>query len=310
MKILITGGAGYVGSLLVPELLNKGHKVRVLDNLMHNQISLLSYFMNKDFEFIKDDIRNKRVVSEALGGIDLIVHLAAIVGAPACRRDERLAEEVNYQGTVNIDESRARSQGVIFASTGSNYGAVEGICTEDTILNPLTAYGITKTKAERHLLDSGNAVVYRFATAFGVSPRMRIDLFINDMIFQALKNQAIIMYERYFRRTFIHVRDMARGFVFGVEHYDSLVNETFNIGHESMNYTKEDIALKIKEKIDFYLHFADIGSDPDKRDYEVSYQKIREKGFETIYTVEDGIEELIKAYQVISLRNPFSNVEG
>ena len=159
------------------------------------------------------------------------------------------------------------------------------------------------------MIDSGNAVVYRFATAFGVSPRMRMDLFVNDMVYQALKNQAIIMYQKRFRRTFIHVRDMVRSFIFAIENYDRLVNDVFNVGHESMNFTKEDIVLKIKEKIDFYLNFADIGDDPDKRDYEVSYQKIREMGFETIYTLEEGIEELIKAYQVVSLRNPFSNIE-
>ncbi len=309
MKILLTGGAGYVGSVLVPELLNKGHQVRVFDNLMHNQASLLPYFINTNFEFVRRDIRDSDAVSEAVKDVDLIIHLAAIVGAPACRKDERLAEEVNYLGTVNIDKCRDPSQGIIFASTGSNYGAVEGICTEESPLNPLSAYGVTKTKAERHLLDSGNAVVYRFATAFGVSPRMRMDLFVNDMVFQALRNQAIIMYEKHFRRTFIHVKDMARGFVFAVENYDSLVNNVFNVGHESMNYTKEDIVLKIKEKLDFYLHFADVGSDPDQRNYDVSYQKIREKGFETIYTLQDGIEELIKAYQIIVLQNPYSNVE-
>jgi len=276
---------------------------------MYNQVSFLPHFIDKNFDFVKGDIRDSKAVSEGLKDVDLIIHLAAIVGAPACHKDGRLAEEVNYQGTVNIDKCRSSSQGIVSASTGSNYGKVDGVCTEDSPLNPLSAYGITKTKAEQHLLDAGNFVAYRFATAFGVSPRMRMDLFVNDMVYQALKNQAIIMYQRHFRRTFIHVRDMARSFVFAIKNYDRLVNNVFNVGHESMNYTKEDIALKIKEKIDFYLNFADVGEDPDQRDYEVSYQKIREKGFETIYTVENGIEELIKAYQVISLRNPFSNVE-
>ncbi len=309
MRILVTGGSGYVGSVLVPELLNEGYQVRVIDNLMYNQVSLLSCFINKNFEFIKGDIRDSGAVKKALKDADIIIHLAAIVGAPACRKDEKLAEEVNYLGTVNLDKCRDRAQRIIFASTGSNYGAVEGICTEESPLNPLSVYGITKTKAERYLLDSGNAVVYRFATAFGVSPRMRIDLFVNDMVYQALKNQAIIVYEKHFQRTFIHVRDMARSFVFAVENYDRLVNEVFNVGHEALNYSKEEVCLKIKEKLDFYLHFADVGSDPDKRDYEVSYQKIREKGFETIYALEDGIEELVRAFQAMTLRNPFSNVE-
>lgn len=308
MKILVTGGAGYVGSLLVPELLSRGHEVRVLDNLMYNQTSLLPCAINKRFQFIKGDIRDPATVAQALKGVDLAIHLAAIVGAPACLRDERQAEEVNYWGTVNLEQCRDRSQGIIFASTGSNYGAVEGICTEDSPLNPLTTYGVTKTKAERHLLNSGNVVVYRFATAFGISPRMRLDLFINDMVFQALVNRSIIMYEKGFRRTFIHVRDMARSFLFAIENYERLLGGVFNVGHESMNYTKEDIVLRIKEKLDFYLHFADVGSDPDKRDYEVSYAKLRAKGFETAYTLEDGIDELIKGYQMITLHNPYSNV--
>lgn len=309
MKILVTGGAGYVGSLLVPELLNKGYRVVVLDNLMYNQISLLPYFINRNFEFIKGDIRSARTVSRALKGVDLIIHLAAIVGGPACNRNTRLAREVNYHATVTIDKHRHSSQGMIFASTGSNYGKVEGICVEDSPLNPLSLYAVTKVNSEMRLLDSGNAVVYRYATSFGISPRLRTDLFINDMVFNALKNRSIVVYERHFRRTFIHVRDMVRSLIFAVENYDRLRDDVFNVGHESLNCTKEAILLKIKERIDFHLSFAEIGSDVDQRDYEVSYQKIRSKGFETIYTLDDGIDELMKAYQLISLPNPYSNIE-
>jgi len=312
MKVLITGGAGYVGSLLVPELMHQGHEVRVLDNLMYGQLSLLHCFIDGKFRFIRGDVRDKEAVKKAVEGVDHIVHLAAIVGAPACRRDERLAWEVNVQGTINITECRKPSQGLILASTGSNYGAVDGVCTEDTPLHPLSTYGTTKTEAEAQVLRSGNAVVYRFATGFGLSPRLRIDLMINDFVFQAVKNGALIVYEKDFRRTFIHVRDMVRSLVFAVENYDRMVGEVsdvFNVGNEAMNYTKEQVALKMRDRVDFWLHFADVGNDPDQRDYEVSYEKIRSKGFETAVSLDQGIDELVHGCRMVSLRNPFSNVE-
>ncbi len=312
MKVLVTGGAGFVGSLLVPELVQRGHEVRVLDSLMYGQLSLLHCFIDGKFEFIRGDIRDKDAVKKAVQGVDHIVHLAAIVGAPACRKDERLAWEVNVEGTINVVESRSLSQGIILASTGSNYGAVDGVCTEESPLNPLSTYGITKTEAEAHALRSGNAVVYRFATGFGLSPRLRLDLMINDFVFQAVKNGSLIVYEKGFRRTFIHVRDMVRALVFAVENYDRLVGEmgnVFNVGNEVMNYTKEQVALKIRDRVDFWLHFADVDSDPDKRDYEVSYEKVRSKGFEITVSLEQGIGELIHGCRMVSLRNPLSNVE-
>lgn len=308
-KILVTGGAGYVGSVLVPELLRKGYTVRVLDNLMYNSTSLLPYFIFDTFEFIKGDIRDEGVVKEAVDGVDCIIHLAAIVGAPACNKDRRLAEEVNVGGSANIDKARSRSQAVIYASTGSNYGAVDGICTEETPLNPLSVYGITKTRAEQRFMDTGNTIGYRFATAFGLSPRLRLDLLPNDFTFQALKNGSLVVYEKLFKRTFIHVYDMARSFLFAVENFDRMKDEVYNVGNEQMNYTKEEVALKIKERVDYYLYFAEVGSDPDKRDYEVSYEKIREKGFETSITLEKGLDELIKGFRTISLRRPYANVD-
>jgi nucleoside-diphosphate-sugar epimerase len=309
-KVLVTGGAGYVGSVLIPELLHRGYHVKVFDNLMYNSLSLLPFFVDEHFEFVKGDVRDEKAVQNAVKDVDLIIHLAAIVGAPACHRDQRLAEEVNYGGTANINKYRSRLQGVIFASTGSNYGAVEnGVCTEQTPLNPLSVYGVTKTNAEKLLLDAGNVVAYRFATAFGLSPRLRLDLMINDFAFQALKNGMLVVYERHFKRTFIHVRDMARSFLFALENFERLKNEIFNVGSEKANFTKEDICLKIKEKINYHLYFADVGTDPDQRNYEVSYEKIRSKGFETTISVEKGIDELIKAYRTISLIRPFSNVD-
>jgi len=309
MRVLVTGGAGFVGSVLVPKLLERGYKVRVVDNMMYGVPSLLPCFINPDFDFIRGDVRDEAVMKRALEDIDVIIHLAAIVGAPACQRDERLAWEVNYGAVELLDDLRSKDQPVIFASTGSVYGRVEGICTEETPVNPLSTYGMTKARAEERLLSSGNVVVYRFATAFGLSPRLRLDLLPNDFTFQAVRNKSLIVYEKHFRRTFIHVTDMARSFIFALENLDRMRDEVYNVGHESMNYTKEEVALKIKEKVDFFLYFADIGSDPDKRDYEVSYEKIRRLGFETKVTMDQGIDELIRGFQMITFRTPYRNVE-
>lgn len=309
MRILVTGGAGYVGSVLVPMLLGQGHSVRVLDNLMHGGRGLLPCFTDRRFEFIRGDIREEAAVRTALDGADLVIHLAAVVGFPACKKDPRLAEEVNVLGTKSLDRLRRRDQLIIFASTGSNYGAVTGdLCTEETPLNPLTVYGRTKTEAERYLLDSGNAICLRFATAFGVSNRMRLDLLINDFVYRALRERNLIIYEKSYKRSFIHVHDMSRSFAFAIAHAHQMRDNAYNIGSESMNYSKEDVALKIRERIDFYLHFADVGRDEDQRNYEVSYEKIRRLGFSTTIGLEAGIDELIHALQVIEVKNEFSNV--
>lgn len=306
-QILVTGGSGYVGSVLVPELLRVGYSVRVFDNLMFNQTSLLPLFGNKQFEFIKGDIRDVAALKKAVRGVDLIIHLAAIVGAPVCNREPALAEQVNVQGTINLDSVRSAAQPIIFASTGSNYGSVDGVCSEETTLNPLSVYGVTKTKAENHLRKSGNMIGYRFATAFGISPRLRLDLMPNDFVFQALRVGNLIVYEPQVRRTFIHVSDMARAFLHAIKNYEVMKDNIYNVGNEKLNVTKEDVALLIKKKINFYLHFADIASDPDKRDYEVSYEKIRKTGFETTVTLEEGIDEMVKGFQLISIDNPYTN---
>ena len=309
-KVLVTGGAGYVGAVVVPRLLARNYSVRVLDNMMYRQTSLIPLCLHDGLDFVRGDVRDRETVERALEGVDIVIHLAAIVGAPACARDPRTAEEINYEATEMINRCRKPHQGMIFASTGSNYGAVNDVCTEETELNPLSVYGVSKTKAEASLLATGNAVVYRFATAFGLSPRLRMDLLINDFVFQAVRNRQLIVYEKDFRRTFVHVHDMARAFLHAVENYDEMKGEAYNVGHESLNFTKEDVALAVKRKFDYHLHFADIGSDPDKRDYEVSYEKIRKTGFETEITLEEGIDELIKGYQMITMQNPYSNVES
>lgn len=309
MKVLVTGGAGYVGCILVPQLLARGHQVRVLDDLMYGGRGLLACFAHRGFEFMKGSVLDEGQVARALDGADAVIHLAGIVGYPACKRDPRLAREVNLEGTRLIERLRAKDQPILFASTGSNYGAVVGaLCTEDTPLNPLSEYGVTKTAAERHLLEAGNVVCYRFATAFGVSPRMRFDLLINDFVYQAKVNKDLIIYERTFKRTFIHVGDMARAFAFALEHYRTMRDDVYNVGSEDMNFSKEDVALLIKKRIDYYLHFAEIGKDEDQRNYEVSYAKIQGKGFKTEIDMETGIEELIRAMDLIVIRNEYSNV--
>ncbi len=308
MKILVTGGSGYVGSVLVPALLHKGYQVKVFDNLLFKQTSLLHHFINRNFSFVHGDVRDVHALKTAVQDVDLIIHLAAIVGAPVCSVHPELAEAVNYQGTVNLDSVRSTIQPIIFASTGSNYGKVDGTCTEDTPLHPLSVYGQTKTKAEEHLRKSGDMIGFRFATAFGVSPRLRLDLMPNDFALQALRVGNLIVYQKDVRRTFIHVTDMARAFIHAIEHVDEMNNEIYNVGNENMNLTKEEVAQLVKKFVNYYLHFAEIGTDPDQRDYEVSYQKIRAKGFETQVSMEEGIRELVEAFKLLKLENPYSNV--
>jgi len=291
------------------KLLEEGYSVVVYDNLMSGGRGMLPFFFNQNFEFMRGDIRDKQNLALAVKGADYIIHLAAIVGYPACKRDPRLAEEVNIGGTMNLLAVRAPSQKILYASTGSNYGAYTGgMCTEETPLSPVSLYGTSKTKAEQAIMNSGNALSFRFATAFGVSPRMRLDLLINDFVYRALQEKSLILYEKEFKRTFIHVRDMARAFHFALENFAKMKNEVFNVGSENMNFSKREIAEKIQNKVPFYLHFADVGKDEDQRNYEVSYEKIRGHGLTTMIDVDQGIDELIHASAVIELRSEFCNV--
>jgi len=308
MRILITGGAGYIGCVVVPLLLEQGYQVRILDNLMYGGTGLLPNFRNPSFEFLSGDIRDERTMADAVKGCDAIVHLAAVVGFPACRKYPELAETVNVGGTKVVARAAGRDRLVLFGSTGSNYGALEqDECTEDTPLNPLSLYGKTKTAAERHLLDNCKTIAYRFATAFGVSPRLRLDLLINDFVSTALKLRYLVVYESHFMRTFIHVYDIARSFLFALDHADAMAGQVYNVGSEAMNYSKAQVCEVIRRKVDFYLHCADVGEDADKRNYVVSYKKINSVGFATSISLEEGIDELVRALQVISVQNPYSN---
>jgi len=309
MKILVTGGAGYVGSTLVPMLLEQGHRVRVLDSLKFGGHGLLPCCQNRFFELQKGDVCDPSAVKKAVEGIDAIVHLAAIVGYPACKKEPQLAQSVNVDGTRNLLTLRKPDTKFLFASTGSIYGSIpDYVCNEETPRAPITLYGETKAAAEQMVLESGNGVAYRFATAFGASNRMRLDLMPNDFTYQAVKNRNLIVYEGGFKRTFVHVRDMARSFIFALERWSEVKDDVYNVGHESMNFTKEDVARKILEHVNYYLHFAEVGSDADQRNYEVSYEKIRKKGFETTVDLDRGIAELVRAAQLIEFQNPFANV--
>ncbi|MEM4272647.1 MAG: NAD(P)-dependent oxidoreductase [Candidatus Bilamarchaeaceae archaeon] len=309
MKILVTGGAGYVGSWVVPALLEKGNEVRVLDNLTFGGASMLPFFANPKFELIVGDVADRKTMEKAVKGVDMVIHLAAIVGYPACRKYPELSRKTNVEGMRLLCEVADKNTPILFASTGSTYGKLIGdLCTETTPLNPLTSYGEQKKEAEEILTKRGNYVIYRFATAYGVSPRMRLDLLPNDFTYRALRDKTLIVYEKNFMRTFIHVRDMAKSFVFATENYAKMKNEVYNVGDENQNLSKEAICKIIQKYVDYYLHFADVGKDFDQRDYVVSYEKIRKAGFTPSITIDEGIKEMVKAMQVIDVKNPYSNV--
>lgn len=309
MRILVTGGAGYVGSTLVPMLLEQGHKVRVYDMLKFGGHGLLPCCQNRYFELMRGDVCDRDGLKKALDGVDAVVHLAAIVGYPACKKEPQLAQATNVDGTRNLLDLRRPDQKVIYASTGSVYGSIpDYVCNENTPTGPITLYGETKAAAETMVLEAGNSVAYRYATAFGVSNRMRLDLMPNDFTYQAVKNRNLIVYEGGFKRTFVHVRDMARSIMFALDKWDSMKDDVYNVGHESMNFTKEEIARQVLKHVNYYLHFAEVGTDADKRNYEVSYEKIRAKGFETTIDLDRGIAELARACNLIEFQNPFANV--
>ena len=310
MKILVTGGAGFIGTTLVPMLLDLQHDVTVFDSLMYRGDVLIPFFRRNGFHFIKGDVRDAEAVAAACEGKDVVIHLAAIVGLPACRENPELAEAVNYGGSVNVSKGASDAHAlVIFGSTGSNYGeVVNQICTEETPLNPLSIYGTTKTRAEQYIMEHNNAIAFRFATAFGLSPRLRLDLMVNDFTNLALKQKYLVVYESWFMRTFIHVHDMCRAFVFAITHRDKMLGKVYNIGSDKMNFSKRDICDIIKAQTGAYFHYADVGEDGDKRNYVVSYDKVKAIGYDTTITVQDGVKELVNALQVIKINNPYANV--
>jgi len=306
-KVFITGGAGYIGCVLTPLLLAHGHEVTVYDSLLYGGEGLMHNSANPNFSFIKGDILDKSHLHTAMAAADVVVHLAALVGYTCCRRDENHSYRVNHQGTKNVIEGLGENTLLLYGSTGSNYGTVEGVCTEETPLNPLSIYGKTKTLGEEEVMKSPNSVAFRFATAFGPSPRLRLDLLVNDLSYAAHTQKYIAVYESHFMRTFIHVKDIAQVFKFAIDNDPTLRGSVYNVGSNSMNHSKGDVCKLIQEKTECYVHYADFDNDADKRDYIVSYDKIEALGYTTTATVEEGIDELLKVFPLVEIHNKYRN---
>lgn len=308
--ILVTGGAGYLGSVLVPELLRQGHRVTVLDTFMFGQNSLLECCENEDFNVIRGDARDEGTLKTLLKDADFIIPLAALVGAPLCSRDKIGTITTNKDAIVSLAKLSSKDQRIVYPCTNSGYGIGQkgAYCTEETPLNPISAYGIAKVEAEKALLDRGNAISLRLATVFGISPRMRIDLLVNDFTYRAVKDRFVVVFEGHFKRNYIHIRDVARTFIHAIDNFDSIKNEPYNVGLSDANLSKLELCAKIKEQVSNFVYLeAPIGEDPDKRDYIVSNEKIEKTGFTPAYSLEMGIKELIKGYTIIS-NSRYSNV--
>ena len=309
MKILVIGGAGYIGTVLTELLLDRGDSVCCYDTLYYGIDPLFFFLRNPLFDIVQGDLLDGETLRRSLEDVDAICHLAALVGYPACKQNPKLAYEVNVEGTKMLNQVRAKDQLLVFASTCSIYGTIEdGICTEEMPLNPPTIYGQTKLDAEKILLDSGNAISYRLATAFGLSPRLRLDLLINDFCYQAVRNRSLIIYEAQARRSFIDVYDIARAFIHALDNYQMMRGEVYNCGDEKMNASKLEVAKMIQKQVDFYLHTPENGKDEDGRNYYVSYEKIHSTGFQTSVTLEEGIKSLVKAFKFLRLPNSYSRV--
>ena len=309
-KVLVTGGAGYIGSIFVPELLSKGYKVTVFDNFMYKQDSLLDVCNNPDLDIVVDDVRNEKKLKDKIKNNDIIVPLAAIVGAPACDKDRSLSTKINQTQIENIAKWATNDQMVLYPVTNSGYGIGEkGIyCDEETPLKPISHYGITKVKGERALLEGGNTVTFRLATVFGAAPRMRMDLLVNDFVYRAFKDRFIVLFESHFKRNYIHIRDISNVFFHGIENYDNLKGEAYNVGLSDANLSKMELCKKIKNHIsDFHIFESEIAEDPDKREYIVSNEKIEATGWKPNFSIDDGIKELIKAYSYLKI-NPYNNL--
>lgn len=309
-KVLVTGGAGYIGSILVPTLLDKGYEVTVLDTLMFGQSTLLEQCINPNFNFINGDVRDLNLLKKIVPHFDVIIPLAALVGAPLCKKDEMGTIAINRDAIININKIRSKQQRVIYPTTNSGYGiGQDGIyCTEETPLNPISLYGTTKSEAEQDLLATDNVITFRLATVFGCSPRMRLDLLVNDFTYRAFSQRYIVLFEAHFKRNFIHIRDVAKAFIHSIENFDSMKNTMYNVGLSSANLSKMELCLEIKKQIpDFFIAESEINKDPDQRNYIVSNDKIEKTGYKPDVDIQSGIIELIKGFSILT-NNKYSNI--
>ena len=310
MRILVTGAAGYIGSVLVPTLLKEGYAVTAVDNFLYNQSSLLDCCYDDKLTVIRGDARDKTLISKCIKDAEVIIPLACLTGAPLCDKDPVGARTVNLEAIEMLLKLRSKNQIILYPTTNSGYGiGEEGIyCTEETPLRPVSLYGRLKVDAEKSILDAGNCITFRLATAFGISPRMRLDLLVNDFTYRAVTDRFVILFEAQFKRNYIHVRDIAKAFVHGLDNFEKMKDEPYNVGLSDANLSKWELCQEIKKQVPgFYFVEAAVGEDPDKRNYIVSNAKIEKTGFKPEVSLQKGIAELIKGYKVIS-RNQFSNV--
>ncbi|MHC1769176.1 MAG: NAD-dependent epimerase/dehydratase family protein [Verrucomicrobiia bacterium] len=310
MKVLITGGAGYIGSVLTPTLLGLGHEVTVLDNFYFRQNSLAECCHYSTFQVVRGDCRDERVVKPLAAKADLIIPLAALVGVPLCNQDQIATQTTNFEAVDMLCRLASKDQWIILPVTNSGYGIGEKgkYCTEDTSLRPISSYGVTKVRAEEAVLGRENSITFRLATVFGMSPRMRIDLLVNDFVYRAVYDRAVVVFEGHFKRNYIHVRDVARVFVHGIEHFQSMRRRPYNAGLDDANLSKLELCALIRKHLPQFVFIeAPIGEDPDKRDYIVSNARLASTGFKPQWSLDQGVVELIKGYTI--LRNSiYSNV--
>ncbi len=309
-RILVTGGAGYLGSVLVPELLRRGHAVTVLDNFLWKQNSLAECCQYEDFQIVRGDCRNEDTLKPLLAKADVTIPLAALVGAPLCKQDPLAAQSINSDAVRLIAKLVSKDQRVIMPTTNSGYGIGEKgkFCTEETPLRPISLYGTSKVEAEEAVLSLQNGISFRLATVFGMSPRMRVDLLVNDFVHRAVMDRAVVIFEGHFKRNYIHIRDVARVFIHGIENFEAMKGKPYNVGLEEANLSKLELCAKIKEHVPGFVYLeAPIGEDPDKRDYIVSNARLAATGFKTEWDLDRGIRELLKGFTI--LRNSlYSNV--